>query len=282
MTIDTKHVVLNRPVAGGYADPHAYLAQNERRNVGDAKRRFSLGFALTLWQAELPRGLLAKRIGTSPRCLIQGSASADNVDALVAFLRHQGIAWPEIHVIDLIDLEALGHIQEPTRFHRADAADLSQFFADASFDLVLQDHLLNCAPVRTYRPILAELTRILRPGGLALLHYTDPSEFPPAEGEGLRERLGLDCDVHNVRLSAVECEAFIRLGPARRLVASGIGVVMVTLPLGNLEHFIPFEAFEDLLGSAGLTVRQRRMVRVIDSEGLVCRRNHCLVEPRAL
>jgi SAM-dependent methyltransferase len=273
---------LNRPVAIGYVNPDAYLAQNERRNAEDAKRRFSLGFALARWQAELPRGLLSERFGTSPRCLIQGSASPDNVDALVAFLRHQGIAWPEIHVIDLIDLEALGHIQKPTRFHRADAADLSQFFADASFDLVLQDHLLNCAPVGTYQPILGELRRILHPGGLALLHYTDPSEFPPAEGEALRDRLGPDGDVHNVRLSAAECDAFIRRGPARRLVAIDDGVVMVTLPSGNLEHFISFEAFEDLLGAAGLAVRQRHIVRLIDGEGLACRRNHCLVEPRAL
>jgi hypothetical protein len=272
---------LTTPVAVGYANPDAYLAQNERRNAKDAERRFSLGFALARWQAELPRGFLSGHIGTSPRCLIQGSASADNVDALIAFLQHQGITRPDIHVIDLIDLEALGHIQEPARFHRADAADLSRVFADASFDLVLQDHLLNCAPVPTYRPILAELARILHPGGLALLHYTDPSEFPPAHGKDLHARLGMDGNVHHVQLSAAECEALIPLGPARRLVAIGDGVVMVTLPSGNLEHFIPFEAFEALLGAVGLTVRQRHIVRLIDSEGLACQRNHCLLEPSA-
>ncbi len=274
-------MVLNSPVTVGYINPDTYLAQNERRNAADATRRFSLGFALALWQADLPRGLLSDRIGTAPRCLIQGSASADNVDALVAFQRHQGITRPEIHVIDLIDLEASGHIPRPARFHRADAADLSGIFADASFDLVLQDHLLNCAPIRAYRPILAELARILRRGGLALLHYTDPSEFPSAEGEALRDRLGLGGNFHHVPLSTAEREAFISLGPARRLIDTGDGVVMVTLPSGNLEHFIPFEAFEDLLDSVGLTVRRRRMVRVTDSEGLVCRSNHCLVAPRA-
>ncbi len=274
-------MAVDTPIAAGYVRPGTYLTQNERRNAEDPQRKFSLGFALELWRDAVPRNLLPDRIGPSPRCLIEGSASAGNVDALIGFLRHQGIDAPDIHVIDLIDLEAMGHGHRTARFHHADACDLSGLFADGSFDLVLQDHLLNCAPVVAYPAILAELKRILRPGGMVLLHYTDPGDFPPAEGDALRDRLGLAGGVHSLGLSPGERETLAGLPPARRLVATGEGFVMVTLPLGNLEHFVPFETLEGLLDDAGLAVRQHSTVRVTDAEGLACRRHHCLVETRA-
>jgi hypothetical protein len=61
-----------------------------------------------------------------------------------------------IDVIDLIDLAALGRVETQARYHQADAGNLRALFADASFDLIVQDHLLNCVPITQYAAILAE------------------------------------------------------------------------------------------------------------------------------
>ena len=221
--------------------------------------------------------MLLSQIGSSPRCLIQGSASINNVSALVGFLREQGITSPNIRVIDLIDLASLGHASDAARFDRADAGDLGRLFPNQSVDLVVQDHLLNCAPHQSYPSILAELARILRPGGAALLHYTDPSLFPRAQGDSLRGRLCRSGSKNHIVLAADECEQLARVDPAWRLIAIPEGFVMVTLPLGNLESFTPFETLEAHLNTARLIVRQRHRVELIDGEGLPCRRNHCLI-----
>jgi hypothetical protein len=127
-----------------------------------------------------------------PRCLIQGSASASNVDSLIRFLHDQGVPAPEIHVIDLIDLTALGYADPRARYHQINAADLSELFTDRSIDLLLQDHLLNCAPICHYDAILSEVGRILSSTGLALLHYTDPSRFPIARGNRMKTWLNAE------------------------------------------------------------------------------------------
>ena len=268
---------MNKLMMRGYRRHAAYLAHNEQRNINHPGSKFSIAFALEHWRDNLPGGVLRAQIGQSPRCLIQGCASINNVGALVDFLRDQGITTPEIHVIDLIDLELLGHSHPAARFHRADAAELGGLFPDQSVDLVVQDHLLNCAPRQSYPGILAELARILRPNGAALIHYTDPSRFPPARGESLKDRLCQHGRRNHVMLTAEDCEQLARKDPAWRLIAIQDGFAMVTLPLGNLESFIPFEALDAQLNTARLVVRQRHTVDLTDSEGLPCRRNHCLV-----
>ena len=270
-------VAMNRPMMMGYRRHAAYLAQNAQRNTEDRRSKFSLAFALERWRDNLQAGALLSQIGSSPQCLIQGSASINNVSALVGFLREQEITTPNIRVIDLIDLASLGHAHHGARFDRADAGDLGALFPDQSVDLVVQDHLLNCAPRQSYPGILAELARILRPNGAALIHYTDSSLFPRAQGDSLRGRLCRSGSRNHIALAADECEQLARLDAAQRLIAIPEGFVMVTLPLGNLETFVPFETLEAHLNTARLVVQQRHQVELIDGSGLPCRRNHCLV-----
>ena len=263
-----------------YADHDAYLAQNARRNAADPDQLFSLGFGLRHWQRRFRPGQLRARLGPAPRCLIQGSASAGNVQALRAFLRGQDIPAPDIHVIDLIDLPSLGQADGGATFHHADAADLRDVFGTASFDLVLQDHLLNCAPFAAYAAVLGELRRILRPEGLVLMHYTAPTAFPAARGEAFIERLAIARSSAHLPLDRAEAAWLAGMDPAYRLVPSGTRVVMITLPLGNLEFFMPFAELEGLLAAAGLDPQERHLVPIVDSEGLPCHRHHCLVVPR--
>lgn len=265
--------------AQGYAEPALYLQRCERRNDSDAQRRFSLKFALDLWQAELPSGWLASRLGMKPRCLIQGSASAGNVDSLIRFLHDQGVPAPEIHVIDLIDLTALGYADPRARYHQVNAVDLSELFTDGSIDLLLQDHLLNCAPICHYDAILGEVGRILNPTGLALLHYTDPSRFPTARGNPMKTWLNAESSDYRLEMTDSMRQTCFSMLSAERLIETAEGFVLVTLPFGNLEHFISFENFAARLTRANLKLEFRRTVNIIDGEGLDCQRNHCLAIP---
>jgi hypothetical protein len=260
-------------LAGGYAEPAAYLRWYEQRN--GSRHALSAQASLDLWQRELPAGWLAARLGPSPRCLIEGCASTNNVTALLGFLWRQGVPRPQIDVIDLIDLPAFGALDARARFHQADAGDLSGLYGDGSIDLVLQDHMMNCAPVARYGAILGELSRVLRAGGLAMLNYTDPSAFPAPRGTGLERRLGLEGDL---------APALTGLSAAERLICTDDGFIAVTLPLGNLEYFIPFEALAGRLAEAGLRIEALRLTEgldhnAVDGDGLACRRHHCLLVP---
>lgn len=262
-----------------YTEPALYLQGCERRNNNDAQRKFSLKFALDLWQANLPSGWLYSQLGMKPRCLIQGCASANNVDSLVRFLYDQGIQSPEIHVIDLLDLVGLGYADPRASHHQINAANLSPLFADGSVDLVVQDHLLNCAPICYYDAILSEISRVLSPAGLALLHYTDPSRFPRARGNALKSWLNTESSDYCLNMTEPIDQSYFSLPPAERLIETAEGVLMATLPLGNLEHFIPFERFEERLTRAHLQLEVRRTINIVDGEGLDCQRNHCLAIP---
>jgi SAM-dependent methyltransferase len=262
---------------GGYSDPEAYLALNASRNAADPERKFSLKFALERWDSRLSPGLLLRHLGASPRCLIQGSASADNVGSLSEFLRRHGIMAPDIHVIDLIDLSAVWNFHASAKFCRADAGDLAAVFAAGSFDLVVQDHLLNVAPFSTHPNILSEMRRILRPDGIALLQYTDPAAFPPAEGQAFLDQIEMSGRSVQIGFTKEEYSAIAHLPAEHRLVAVGSRFFFITLPLGILEFFMPMEELRILLEQAGLCLRESHLVPVTDSEGLPCRRHHCLI-----
>ncbi len=218
---------------------------------------------------------MESRVGNNPRCLIQGSASNDNVASLTEFLLGQGIDSPDIHVIDLIDLKGLGFAEQNAHYHQANAADLS-IFADGSISLVVQDHMLNCAPIGQYDAIMGEITRILTPRGIAMLHYTDSSLFPNAQGHELKRWLNPDGSRYRLELPPALTADIARSSPAERLIEVEGGFVMVTLPLFNLEYFIAFEQFCARMACAGLHLQHRRTVPVVDTEGLNCHRNHCL------
>lgn len=263
-------------LAEGYAQPARYLQWYEDRNGADDLHRLSVRASLDLWARELPAGWLAARLGPVPRCLIEGCAVAGNVDTLFRFLMSQGIPRPDIHVIDLIDLAGLGRTDPRARYAQADAGDLSRLFGDGSIDLLLQDHLMNCAPFAAYDGIIGEMARLLRPGGLAVVNYTDPGLFPEAAGHPLASWLGADQTLRGPALEA--------LSPAQRLIPVADGVMSVTLPFGNLEYFMPFDRLAERMAVAGLDLVELRISEGLDhtaedGDGLGCRRHHCLLSP---
>jgi SAM-dependent methyltransferase len=65
-----------------------------------------------------------------------------------------------------------GHIEPP---HLVAGDGTAIPLRDAAFDLVFSHHVLEHLPPRLWRPYLAEMARVLRPGGLAFM------SFPPYE-----------------------------------------------------------------------------------------------------
>jgi SAM-dependent methyltransferase len=243
--------------------------------------------------ADLPQASSLSRLPPHARCLIEGSATAENPAYLKAFLATCQVTEPAVTVIDLVDVQgafrAEGREMACDAFAIADAAKLEAIFADASFDLVVQDHLLNCAPHGLHADIMRELGRVLRPGGFFIVSYTDSAHCDLARAltpADLRERadaiwsedayclrdLGRDA-AHVERLRERLCGATVRLGS---VAGADDRCVFVTPPFGNFEFFAPHARTEAVIASCGLTpVASTRSIGR-DAYGFACHRWHCL------
>lgn len=115
-----------------------------------------------------PEGQLGPLEGRSVLCLAAGGGQQS-----AAF----GLLGCDVTVLDLSEAQldndriAARHYQLAPRLVQGDMRDLSRF-ADASFDLVWQAHSINFVPDPT--PVLMNVARVLRSGGLYRLQFTNP------------------------------------------------------------------------------------------------------------
>ena len=117
---------------------------------------------------ELLSNFLARR--THVDCLIMGCSYWANPNALMAFLRgYNARVSLRVVAIDVLP-DAL---QEAVRNHSPFIPLLSSAqdtpFLDAYFDIVVADGLLNCCGFAQHEPIIREMHRITKNGGLVLL-----------------------------------------------------------------------------------------------------------------
>ena len=88
-----------------------------------------------------------------------------------------GLLGAEVTVFDLSDVQfsrdqqAAGHHGYAVRTVQGDMRDLSVFAADA-FEIVWQPYSINYSP--TVEPVIAEVARVLQPGGLFHLAFANP------------------------------------------------------------------------------------------------------------
>ena len=115
-------------------------------------------------------------LAKDPLCLIQGYSTPGNAGALKQFVHDTNQSLPRIETVDLYDLPHLYEVLDLKmpcmRYHIADAAHLDHLYHDGAVDLVVQDFLLNCIPATRHEPLLKEVSRILRPGGLGIISFT--------------------------------------------------------------------------------------------------------------
>ncbi|MCO5199663.1 MAG: class I SAM-dependent methyltransferase [Anaerolineae bacterium] len=115
-----------------------------------------------------PHDVLGDVTGQRVLCLASGGGQQS-----VAF----GLLGADVTVFDLSatqlarDREAAAHYGLSVRTVQGDMRDLS-VFADNAFDIVWQAYSINFVP--NPRPVLAEVARVLRPGGLFRIEFMNP------------------------------------------------------------------------------------------------------------
>jgi SAM-dependent methyltransferase len=101
---------------------------------------------------------VARLAAAGPRVLDLGCGTGESVDGFRA--ARPDVAWAGVDIADSSEVRA--RTREDAEFHTFDGISLP--FADASFDAVYTKQVLE--HVRHPEPLLADVARVLRPGGL--------------------------------------------------------------------------------------------------------------------
>ncbi|MGJ8640371.1 MAG: hypothetical protein ACSHYA_13370 [Opitutaceae bacterium] len=271
-----------RHVASAYRDPSLFLrsylseVSNKNPNLGYSLSRISEIPDNERYIAALPQ---------SPVCLIEGYSDQLNANELSRFLKARGIQNPELHAIDLMNIpglyESLGISFPELNFVQANAANLIGIFESGKFNLVVQDFLLNCAPVVLHDYILSELHRVMADDGIALLSFTAlPSEAAVLEDvySGGIERSPADWDLKAYSVEDIDAVHDSALRGKRFYCGRTQSVVFVTPETGNFEFYRPYEHFSLAFQRAGLRIIERVSSKGVDAHSQMCCRHHCIVK----
>jgi Methyltransferase domain len=225
-----------------------------------------------------------------PCCLIEGITCPRNGTALRQYLQQAGIADPEVHAIDIMDVQAVasaaGCELVDLEFSVGDAAQLDRW-ADGSADLLVQDHLLNCAPHAIHQWILREARRALSPEGLLILNFSADPDTGTENTIDLRRAeqcLGTAWNPNAYCLNDLVPEER-REEMADQLCGKlvtgddGLRQVLVTQPYGNFEFYFPVETLERSLDEFGLEFAFLTGSDAPQQGGGSCRRYRALVRP---
>lgn len=265
---------LVRPLGRGYGDLDSFLAPYLSSNGHGHDRSPDAAASLHRLQSDAAIAGHLRTLGPSPVCLIEGISSPANGRSLRRFLSACGIDDPRIRAIDLADMaeifRLLGEPLAEAEFEVADASYL-EGFESGSIDFLLQDFLLNCAPHCLHEAILSEAVRVLRPGGLALINFTDdagllhkPTIYHPWPLEPAYGATDLPHFEHSLRPGVV-----LR-GPGRE------NLTLVTGSL-NFEFYSSRRATEKLLAAGGLELLASRRWSGADHHGNQCCRHLTLL-----
>jgi hypothetical protein len=134
---------------------------------------------------------------------------------------------------------------------------------------------------------LAEAARVLRPGGLALLSFTDNTGLRDrpvltAEEIGVRWRLAWDpaCGtLSQLPARPVPCQPAVAREELIGRVVAGAGAghcTYITAPDGRFEFFVPAEETFAALEAVGLQPILAAQGTARDYNGLACTRHRCL------
>lgn len=271
----------NSHVTTAYRDPASFLrpyisgAPNKNPNLSYSLNQIS----------QIPNnGFHIAALSQSAVCLIEGYTDPLNANELNRFLGEHGIENPELHAIDLIDVpslyEVLGIPFPQLNFIRANAANLIDVFEAGKFDLVVQDFLLNCAPVALHGYILTELSRVMSDRGVALLSFTAlQSEDVVLEAirSGEFESLPENWDPKAYSVEDVGAVDDGALRGKRFYCSRSQSVVYVTPQTGNFEFYRSFEQYASAFQRAGLCIMEMTSSTGEDAHSQTCYRYHCIV-----
>lgn len=270
-----------RPLGKGYDGFQEFFSRYCAAS-SDPNSNPELATGLTAFRdAEAKR--LIGRVGLRPVCLIQGITCPRNGLTLQQFLSESGATEPQIHAIDIMDVEAVARESGTELAHVSFAvgdATRMDAWANGTVDVLVQDHLLNCAPHGSHEAILTEAARVLSPKGVMIFNV---SVDPEAQYAGLnwceaQWWLGtrLSDEAYCLRdIVGDERVAELSSRFAGKLIShpSQKRELLVTRPYGNFEFYRPWDTIEQALKRAEL-----RLILVNRAHGTHCVRYRTLVE----
>jgi len=271
----------------------------------DGFREFFAGYAGGLQAAhspELGRSLHAllsdpakeilRSVGASPVCLIEGISCPYNGMSLRHCLAHAGVSDARVHALDILDVDAvarsLGYELPGLEFSIGDASRLDGW-ESGSVHVLVQDHLLNCAPHAIHAALVREAARVLHGRGVWILNF---SLEPHVAGGGqigfqdVEQLLGRPLDSMAYCLSEIAngrgVSWLLERLLGKMIVDERTGRrILITAPHGNFEFYFPLLHLESLLAANGLETVFRKCEQGVDQHGNHYQRHRTLVRHAA-
>lgn len=232
--------------------------------------------------------------GLSPkaRCLVIGYSTPSNARALRQVLGEHAVTDPSILVIDRLPIPEIytemGIEMPEIDFLQLDACNLGDALEADSFDLIVQDFVLNCMPP-AHAPALLQSTRaLLKPNGLSLISLSTDAKPIAAPAQPVAKAMSRWPDrwsgsVWSVSDLARSPEEYTQMAThflGRTLIDEETGhLVQVTSPTCQFEYFIPSREMDHLLQQAGFKVIPAHVSHVVDYSGLACTRHRLIAIP---
>jgi len=233
-------------------------------------------------------------LAKDPLCLIQGYSTPGNAEALRHFIHDNIGSFPRIETVDLYDLPHLYEVLDLKmpcmHYHIADAAHLDHLYRDGAVDLVVQDFLLNCIPASRHEPLLKEVSRILKPGGLGIVSFTSSEAL---ELSSALSTVQLQTD-HNLIWDS-QAYDLAEMGKANasedsldylmgKLVYHQLTseFIYIAKAGGRFEFFRSKEEMLSLFEKCGLHLLCFDVSQGSDDHGLMCVRYRCILAKKSL
>jgi hypothetical protein len=275
-----------KPLNRGYEAFPEVFAGYARDGVAPYNPPLSRG--LQAFLSEPPISIF-QSVGSKPLCLIQGISCPWNGTSLREFMSRACASEPAIHAIDILDVAAVAHFTgydlPHLSFSVADASRLTHW-EDGSVNVLVQDHLLNCAPHGIREAIVSEAARVLHPDGVWILNFStepvlaNPEVLSVTEAGRLLGRPLSDA-VYCLREAAASekrlaMHASQMLG--KLIVNDSTGdLTLITPPHGNFEFYFRRSELDRLLTRYGCRVVYESCEYGLDQHGNQYRRCRTLV-----
>jgi SAM-dependent methyltransferase len=228
------------------------------------------------------------------KALIEGYSCQTNAEGLRKFLATYGVETVDISVIDIYDLpstyRSIGIALPEINFYQGCAGDLQEIAQSQSFDVVVQDFLLNCIPPSEIGRVLSEAFRVLKPTGYLILSITDSSGFKNHSfitPENLNSGYGLIWKNTATHLRQIQNENGSTLGDSfcQKLQNTTIldpktdQCTFISAPYGRFEFFAPWEQTLKHLSDSNFRVLLEYEDWGKDDQGLDCCRHRLIAKP---
>jgi SAM-dependent methyltransferase len=234
------------------------------------------------------------KLPVNVRALIEGYSCQTNAEGLRKFLAAYGVTTVDISVIDIYDLpstyQSIGMALPDINFFQGCAGDLKEIAQSQSFDLVVQDFLLNCISPSEIGRVLSEAFRVLKPTGYLILSVTDSSglkNHPFITPENLNRNYGLIWKNTATHLYQIQNENGSISGELFRQKLQNSIILdpktdqytFISPPYGRFEFFAPWEKTLKHIAESNFRVLLDYADWGKDDQGLDCCRHRLIAKP---